>query len=915
MYKVSVIIPFYNAGEYLIDTIDSVIEQEFSFKDIGVILIDDGSNDGSSFYARLYARKYPNVKLISQTNKGLSTAKNKGIELALREGSEFTFFLDADGGYNKNYIKKCIEAMEKYPESAFVFGKPRFLGAGDKQPEIYNLPAYKATREISILDADAIYVNHVAKFPRVLLQGGWRTAILENYRFNETLTISEDIDFIFRVLIENKFVFCKEIEYLYRIEYTGNSAMNAGKNEWYICLWETFMPLYRNALELYGFVPRFIQQAVVENIKALFSADVNEKLALEIDRGKLDEAMSFIAENTDESVIMQNVPDHWQRMYFLKSKYGEPNITRWAPIPTFVMNKSGETDSGLRLVYLGADPLLLHIVREKGGILLIRASMRCITYKHFELSVKADFQTDVNELPPPVEHERLYFGGREIFPRKYYEIKIDPGKPNKVGGSSREGLIRFLLLTDYGISVNVRIEIKENSGLGYNMPFTLGDNYIVKRTKQNSILKVSPFTERELLDYCPEIEPYAELGIPQKASAAKFNFLKENILNTFRSFANRRIWLFMDRSSETGNNAEALFRYCAGIDDGIQKYYIIPDESYAGRFAGLPYMILGTLEYKLLCCFAEKFISSFPFDEGVTLQFGIDTEQKELYEDIRNFKKLAFSFFRGDIIHIWHGVISQNISLLNKFEEDTQLIFSGSKPEYDYISGELRYAIDERALRLTGLPRNDYLEKVKNNPNSQKIVLFAPSFDRNYSRKDEYSPEYKYSGHYRCINSILNSQELLGALEKDGYTMYFKPHYILRPQMRDFDLDPRVEVVDGDADRYELYAMSDLMITDYSGIAFDFAYLKKPVVYAHFLEKPNFEGTYFSYKDDGFGEVCRDIDILTETVSGYLETGCEMKIDHQRRVDRYFTFQDAHNCERAYEEILKLPDTRKNIFE
>jgi glycosyltransferase involved in cell wall biosynthesis len=907
MAKVSVIIPFFNVGEYILDSVESIKAQEFPFKNIQVFLIDDGSTDESRLYAKFYARMYSNISYHAQKNKGVSAARNIGIELALQEESEFVFFLDADDKYQKNHIKKCIELLEKYPESIFVSGVMRFFEAENKLNDIYTRPAYQTTREINSLEenTEALYVGHVA-------QGGWRAASLHDYRFNEDIKLSEDIEFICRILAENKFVFSKEVEYQYRIRYAKDSVVNlAGERlEWYSRVWEVFRPIYADMLEQHGYVPLFMRETIMENLRSLFTPPSKSGIYEKIDYSQLDEALRFILRHTDVSFIDSAFADYWQRMYFYTFKFGEPNLTRWAPLPTFVMNDTGETDAGVRFGYLGTDPLFIHILNEKQGILKIRASIRCFTYKHFELDIKSDFKIlSIEETPAPLEREKLFFCGREIFPRKYYEITID------LKDGSAEGLIRFFLTTDYGVSSPVRFDATPLSGLGFNMPFTLGDEFIIKRTKQNYILRAAPFTEKELIEFCPEVKPFGGLGTPQKASADKFNFLKENIINAFRSFAGRRIWLFMDRGSEIGNNAEALFRYCAHKDDGIQKYYIIPDESYIERFAGLPFMIFGTLEYKLLCCFAEKFISSFLFDEGLTLKFGVAPEEKELYEDIRNYKKLARSFFRGDIIHIQHGVIAQDISFyLNKFDEDTRLLFNVSQREYDYVKSGLTYAVEPDILRLTGLPKLDDLERTKNNPNSQKMILFAPSFDRNFNWKDAYQPQYKSSQHFRCLNSILNSPELLDALEQKGYTFWFKPHYALRQQLMDFDWDERINLVPDEMDRYTLYAMADLMITDYSGIAFDFAYLKKPVVYAHFLPNSKFDETYFSYERDGFGEICGDIQALNSVVIEYMQNNCQMPLKYKQRVDSFFSIQDENNCERVYQEILKLPDTRKNIF-
>jgi Putative glycosyl/glycerophosphate transferases involved in teichoic acid biosynthesis TagF/TagB/EpsJ/RodC len=909
MTKVSVIIPFYNAQKYLMEAIESIVAQKFSFDNISLFLIDDGSTDESPFYGKVYAQRYTNVKYVRQEHLGVSAARNKGIELALDTESEFVFFLDADDKYNKKHINDCINILEKYPESVFVSGVARFFEKWDNVDPEYLLPVYEVTREINTLEnnTDAMYVGHVA-------QGGWRAAVLENYRFNENFAYSEDIDFICRILLENKFVFSEKIEYLYRIRHEQDSVVNQGSKhvQWYDRVWNIYKPLYEESLAKHGHVPFFIQHTIVKNLQSLFTNKEKCDMIPHIDYEQLNQTMCFIMQHTDDNILESELIEYWQKIYFLQMKYGEPNVTRWAPIPTFVMNHEDETDMGKRFGYLNSDPLVVHMIEEKRGILTIRASLRCITYKHFELDVVSDFAANIEQVTTPFDIDKTFFANKEIFPRQYYEIKVDL---HKACVESSESFVRFFLKTDYGVRVNIRLETLPLSGLWDAMPFTLGDEFIIKRTAQNNTLEIASFSEKELINVCSHIAPYNENSTPEPASVQRFHVLTNEIFNLFRTFANKRIWIFMDRGNEIGNNAEVLFRDCVHRDDGIQKYYIIPDESYAERFAGLPYMVFGTLEYKLLCCFAEKFISSFLFDEGLTLQFGVEIEEKELYEDIQNFKRITKAFFRGDIIHLQHGVIMQDISFyLNKFNENTHMLCNVSEKEYDYVTTELSHAIDKNVPKLTGLPKYDLLEKTKKNSFSQKMILFAPSFDRQFNSKGKYREDYKHSDHFKYINDIVNSKSFVDMLEENGYMLCFKPHYILLQQMDDFQIDSRIQVITDEIDRYDLYAMTDLMITDYSGVAFEFAYLEKSVIYAHFLENPKYDETYFSYEKDGFGDICHDMDGLTNILCDNIAKACIMPDKYKSRVDDFYTFHDEDNCKRVYEEILKMPDTRKDIF-
>ena len=99
-----------------------------------------------------------------------------------------------------------------------------------------------------------------------------------------------------------------------------------------------------------------------------------------------------------------------------------------------------------------------------------------------------------------------------------------------------------------------------------------------------------------------------------------------------------------------------------------------------------------------------------------------------------------------------------------------------------------------------------------------------------------------------------------------------------------------------------------MIITDYSSIAFDFAYLKKPVIYYHYAKDYHFdlEESYFDYKTMGFGEVVDNHEELIDLIMEYVENECEMKDQYTKRVDDFFEFNDKNNCKRVYDAIKKM---------
>lgn len=106
--KISIIIPVYNAEKYLSRCIESVLKCES--KDIELILVNDGSKDCSKEICELYIQKDKRVNLINQVNKGVSIARNNGIQVAT---GDYIMFLDADDYLVNDYFKIISDTIIK----------------------------------------------------------------------------------------------------------------------------------------------------------------------------------------------------------------------------------------------------------------------------------------------------------------------------------------------------------------------------------------------------------------------------------------------------------------------------------------------------------------------------------------------------------------------------------------------------------------------------------------------------------------------------------------------------------------------------------------------------------------------------------------------------------------------------------
>lgn len=132
---ISIIIPCYNQAQFLGETLQSIVSQEF--QNWECIIVNDGSPDNTNDIANEWIFKDSRIKYLKKENSGVSDTRNFGIKHAI---GEFILPLDADDIIDKFYIKEALEAFEKHPKAKLIYSNFRFFGIieGEKV-----LPEYK----------------------------------------------------------------------------------------------------------------------------------------------------------------------------------------------------------------------------------------------------------------------------------------------------------------------------------------------------------------------------------------------------------------------------------------------------------------------------------------------------------------------------------------------------------------------------------------------------------------------------------------------------------------------------------------------------------------------------------------------------------------------------------------------------
>lgn len=145
--KVSIIVPVYNAQKYIIECIESILNQ--TYKEIELILVNDGSKDESLKICKEYQDKDARVKVIDKENEGVSIARNVGIKEAQ---GQYIAFVDSDDILIPEAIEILVDKINKYPDVTFVVTIPKMIFPDgrivlpikqDKDEEIYEQEMYR----------------------------------------------------------------------------------------------------------------------------------------------------------------------------------------------------------------------------------------------------------------------------------------------------------------------------------------------------------------------------------------------------------------------------------------------------------------------------------------------------------------------------------------------------------------------------------------------------------------------------------------------------------------------------------------------------------------------------------------------------------------------------------------------------
>ena len=182
----SIIIPVYNVQQYLERCLDSLGRQ--SYENLDIILVDDGSTDGSGEICDQYASEYSNIKVVHIANGGVSNARNIGLSLA---SGEYVTFVDGDDWLAEDFLETGVKVLEKT-------GADIFMGSYVKSYENgINMKVNEDTETMQLTAqecVDKIFVKNPMKsdLPWSIWGKIYKTSLWKNVRFDTEISMGED---------------------------------------------------------------------------------------------------------------------------------------------------------------------------------------------------------------------------------------------------------------------------------------------------------------------------------------------------------------------------------------------------------------------------------------------------------------------------------------------------------------------------------------------------------------------------------------------------------------------------------------------------------------------------------------------------------------------------------------------------
>lgn len=382
------------------------------------------------------------------------------------------------------------------------------------------------------------------------------------------------------------------------------------------------------------------------------------------------------------------------------------------------------------------------------------------------------------------------------------------------------------------------------------------------------------------------------------------------VLHLFRrDLLKQNIWLICEKRNEARDNGYHFYKYLKEMHPEVNSYYVITkDAADIPKVQRLGNVIFAdSFKHALHYLAAVRSVSSQAYG---AYPFGFNQKELKIANRMCNPKQKT--------VFLQHGIIKDELSHSAFDYKQTNIDYFVCSATREYRFVKEQYGYPDEAIGCLGLCRFDNLHRSAEL--KEKIILVMPTWRMWLKREKDNVlltqaevESFKSSEFFRQYTSLLASPVLIGHLKNYGYKLYFYLHYQLQDYSELFRAFSNEMIIIADRYHYDvqdLLMRAGILVTDYSSVQFDFAYMNKPIVYFQF-DKERFEGKhykkgYFKYEEDAFGPCCKDVEVVSRILQDLVHSGGTQPEMYQKRIDAFFNIRDNENCKRTFDVISSL---------
>lgn len=858
-YKVSVIVPVYNVENYLRDCLDSLLAQTIDHNQMEVLLINDGSTDSSLDICYEYAQSHFIFKVFTQENAGVSAARNRGI---MEAQGKYIFYLDGDDTISYNCIDSVTDFFDKHYEEIDIVTMKMVSFINDVPQKLHF--RYNYLKESGVYDVQNI---------PYIVQSSMNVCVKnteDKFYFNEDIAYHEDEMYNNKIISQKmKIGFVSNCQYNYikreeSVTGTNTNAMFLFENN--MTYWENIFDQYKEEIPVYFQAMFFHDTSWKFQENKLYPyhySEENFKIAKDRIHNLLDKV--------DINIIMSYPRiDNYQKLYWIREKSFKKTSIYFNRNSMCIMNDE-------KILYQRKDVELIikRTVVDDNKLKLVgffkSPFFSFINDNDFELVVS---ENGIERKLPKIISGASYFKAKERT-EKFYQI---------------------VNTFDIGDGLDLRFFV-ELDGIRYETVFWNGDYSIFSKSKEvkikNNIFKQNG--NKISVEVSKAEAGYSDIKIKKDDSIDCRN--EKNIINRNLDIKEKNVWLYYDNNVCERDNAYYQFINDLKYDDGIERYYIIyPDYEYDYSNIINNIVRFKSDKHKTLFLRCSKLLTSFAEYENICPFSNI--KNNEICD------RLSFN-----VIYLQHGILHAHMPwYYNPVNLNIDKIVVSSNFEIQNLHNI--YGFNNEDIIPTGMNRYDRLNK--NTHNASRKIIFAPSW-RSYligkldkSGNRQASGAFSDSNYFINIFKFINDPHLHKLLEKNDFTLEVKLHPNFAKAYNEnlrFE-SPRVILSENNINLSD-YA---LFITDFSSFVFDYAYLRRPIIY--FVPDYNeFISGMNHYKkldlpfEEAFGNLVTEPNDAVNEIERIIENDFKPDSIFKERMENFFLPMD--NCaENLYKYLI-----------